>query len=70
MQTLSAGPWRRWSLFWGAPCAVIALGTVWLAVATGVRSTAATAMVIVGALAALFTFVLSMPRHGNRRDEG
>ncbi|MER5988060.1 hypothetical protein [Streptomyces sp. NPDC001787] len=64
MQTLSAGPWRRWALFWGVPCAVVALGTVWLAVAMDVRSTPATAVVIVVSLGALFAFVLSMPRRG------
>ncbi|MFJ8752318.1 hypothetical protein ACIREO_23725 [Streptomyces sp. NPDC102441] len=70
MQTLNAGPWRRWALLWGVPCTVVALGTVWLAVAMGARSASATAVVIVVSLGALFAFVLSMPRRGSRRDEG
>ncbi|MFF9076307.1 hypothetical protein ACF1A9_29045 [Streptomyces sp. NPDC014872] len=63
-------PWPRWALLRGGPCAAVALGVIGLALAMGVNSTLGTAFVIVAAVGALFTFVLTMPRRSSEREEG
>lgn len=55
-------PWPRWALLWGAPCAAVALGSIGTGLLIGARSATGTALVIVGAVGALFAFVLTMPR--------
>ncbi|MGW1616908.1 hypothetical protein ACWCQZ_47535 [Streptomyces sp. NPDC002285] len=68
--TVPRAPWRRWALLRGAPCAAVALGAVGVGLTVGVRSAAGTALVIIGAVGPLFTFVLTMPRRTNGHEPG
>ncbi|MEU0108379.1 hypothetical protein ABZ313_23880 [Streptomyces sp. NPDC006251] len=59
--------WTLWALRYGLPCAAVALGSVWLIE----PSTPATTGVVIGlAIAALFVFCLTMPRHRGSRGDG
>jgi hypothetical protein len=51
--------WRRWALFFGLPCAALALASVWL---FEPRSLGAALGAVGAAMVALLVFVLTMPR--------
>ncbi len=51
--------WTRWALFFGLPCAALALGSVWL---FEPRSVGAALGAVGAAMVALLAFVLTMPR--------
>ncbi|MFD7919543.1 hypothetical protein ACFV3R_09995 [Streptomyces sp. NPDC059740] len=56
--------WQRWALRFGLPCALVALGSVWLyKPETQARAIAAAGI----AVAALIVFVLTMPGRTEER---
>mgnify|MGYP006951120175 CR=1 FL=1 len=64
--------WRRWALFFGLPCAALALGSVWLFEPESVGAALGAAG---AAVTALLVFTLTMPRRkaaarGARRFRG
>ncbi|MFJ6438250.1 hypothetical protein [Streptomyces sp. NPDC091416] len=62
--------WRRWALRRGAPCATVAVAVIGVGLTVGVRSATGTALVITGAVGALFAFVLTMPRPSREHETG
>ncbi|MFC8949722.1 hypothetical protein [Streptomyces rochei] len=68
--TIPRAPWPRWALLWGAPCVAVALGSIGTGLMVGERSATGTALVIVGAVGALFVFVLTMPRRTDSHEPG
>ncbi|WP_328373029.1 hypothetical protein OG800_49540 (plasmid) [Streptomyces sp. NBC_00445] len=59
MQDPNRQAWKRWALLVGLPCAVVALGSVWLYKPDTQREAIAASAI---AVLALLLFALTMPR--------